>query len=74
MKIAMIGIARDLSAQNMESRMLLQVHDELIFEAAPGEWDALSQVVKHRMSTAAELLVPLDVQVGRGDNWDEAAH
>jgi DNA polymerase I len=74
MKIAMIGIAGDLSAQGMESRMMLQVHDELIFEVSPGEWDALSQVVKHRMSTAADLLVPLDVQIGRGDNWDDAAH
>lgn len=74
MKIAMIGIAGDLSAQAMESRMLLQVHDELIFEVSPGEWDALSHVVKHRMSTAADLLVPLDVQIGRGDNWDDAAH
>lgn len=74
MKIAMIGIASDLSAEGMESRMMLQVHDELIFEVSPGEWDALSQVVKHRMSTAADLLVPLDVQIGRGDNWDDAAH
>ncbi|HYI31834.1 MAG TPA: DNA polymerase I [Glaciibacter sp.] len=74
MKIAMIGIASDLSAQGMESRMMLQVHDELIFEVSPGEWDALSQVVRHRMSTAADLLVPLDVQIGRGDDWDDAAH
>jgi DNA polymerase-1 len=74
MKIAMIGIARDISEQGLQSQMLLQVHDELIFEVSPGEWDALSGVVKHRMSTAAELLVPLDVQVGRGDNWDDAAH
>jgi DNA polymerase-1 len=54
--------------------MLLQVHDELIFDVAPGEWDALKDVVTHRMQTAAELLVPLDVQVGRGKNWDAAAH
>jgi DNA polymerase-1 len=74
MKIAMIGIAGDMSANGMESRMMLQVHDELIFEVIPGEWDALRGVVTHRMSTAAELLVPLDVQVGRGDNWDDAAH
>jgi DNA polymerase-1 len=74
MKIAMIGIAGDMSANGMESRMMLQVHDELIFEVIPGEWDALRDVVTHRMSTAAELLVPLDVQVGRGDNWDDAAH
>ena len=53
---------------------MLQVHDELIFEVAPGEWDALQHVVTQRMETAAELLVPLDVQVGRGANWDAAAH
>ncbi|TFC49294.1 DNA polymerase I [Cryobacterium sp. TMT2-17-1] len=74
MKIAMNGIAVDLIDGNLGSRMLLQVHDELIFEVAPGEWDALRQVVTHRMETAADLLVPLDVQVGRGDNWDAAAH
>ena len=74
MKIAMNGIAVDLIDGNLESRMLLQVHDELIFEVAPGEWDALRQVVTHRMETAVDLLVPLDVQVGRGDNWDAAAH
>ena len=74
MKIAMNGIAGDLTSGNMESTMLLQVHDELIFDVAPGEWDSLREVVTHRMSTAVELLVPLDVQVGRGANWDEAAH
>ena len=74
MKIAMNGIAVDLAEGGLESRMLLQVHDELIFEVAPGEWDALRQVVTHQMETAADLLVPLDVQVGRGDNWDAAAH
>ncbi|MFT2816269.1 DNA polymerase I [Leifsonia sp. A12D58] len=74
MKIAMNRIASDISEKDLQSRMLLQVHDELIFEVAPGEWDVLRDVVTHRMSTAAELLVPLDVQVGRGRNWDEAAH
>lgn len=74
MKIAMNGIASDLGSQRLESRMMLQVHDELIFEVASGEWDSLSEVVTHRMSTAAELLVPLDVQLGRGDSWDAAAH
>ncbi|WP_111720006.1 DNA polymerase I [Homoserinimonas sp. OAct 916] len=73
-KIAMIGIADDLQAKNLESRMLLQVHDELIFEVAEGEWDTVSELVTTRMSTAAELRVPLDVQVGRGVNWDAAAH
>ncbi|MCY7288913.1 MAG: DNA polymerase I [Cryobacterium sp.] len=74
MKIAMNGIADHLAEDGLESRMLLQVHDELIFEVASGEWEALRQVVTHQMETAADLLVPLDVQVGRGDNWDAAAH
>ena len=74
MKIAMNGIAADLTDASMESRMLLQVHDELIFDVAPGEWDALRQVVTHNMESAADLLVPLTVQVGRGANWDAAAH
>jgi DNA polymerase-1 len=74
MKIAMNNIAADLLDQDLASRMMLQVHDELIFEVAPGEWDALRAVVTHRMETAADLLVPLDVQVGRGANWDDAAH
>ncbi|WEO75659.1 DNA polymerase I [Cryobacterium sp. SO2] len=74
MKIAMNNIAADLRDQDLASRMMLQVHDELIFEVAPGEWDALRAVVTHRMETAADLLVPLDVQVGRGANWDAAAH
>jgi len=74
MKIAMNNIAGDLRDQKLTSRMMLQVHDELIFDVAPGEWDALKTVVTSRMESAAQLLVPLDVQVGRGPNWDDAAH
>lgn len=74
MKVAMLGIAGDIIDQSLESRMLLQVHDELIFEVAPGEWDALEAIVRVRMAGAADLRVPLDVQVGRGSNWDAAAH
>ncbi len=73
-KIAMVNIAADLAAQELSSKMLLQVHDELVFDVAPGEWEALSAVVTHRMSTAADLSVPLEVQIGRGQNWNEAAH
>ncbi|MFB2583890.1 DNA polymerase I [Herbiconiux liukaitaii] len=73
-KIAMVNIAADLAEQSLASKMLLQVHDELVFDVAPGEWEALSAVVTHRMSTAASLSVPLEVQVGRGQNWNEAAH
>ena len=74
MKLAMIAIARDMREQGMRSRMLLQVHDELVFEVAAGESDALSRIVTDRMSHAVELRVPLDVQVGHGPNWDIAAH
>ncbi|HEY5224072.1 MAG TPA: DNA polymerase I [Microbacteriaceae bacterium] len=74
MKRAMIAIHADMLEQELGSNMLLQVHDELIFEVAPGEWDALEAIVTHRMSTAAQLRVPLTVQVGRGTNWDAAAH
>ena len=74
MKIAMINVAADMTEQKLQSRMMLQVHDELIFEVAPGEWDALASIVQNRMSTAADLRVPLTVQIGRGENWDAAAH
>lgn len=74
MKIAMVNIEADVSAQNLGSRMLMQVHDELIFEVVPGEWDALEAIVRDRMANAAQLTVPLEVQVGRGHNWDAAAH
>ncbi|MEO8908316.1 MAG: DNA polymerase, partial [Microbacteriaceae bacterium] len=74
MKRAMIGIHADMIEQDLASNMLLQVHDELIFEVATGEWDALEAIVTNRMSTAAQLRVPLTVQVGRGPNWDAAAH
>lgn len=73
-KIAMLGVASDLRAHSLRSRMLLQVHDELVFEVAPGELDTLTGIVRDRMSHAAELTVPLDVQVGTGRNWDAAAH
>jgi DNA polymerase-1 len=74
MKIAMLGIAGDMIDQKLDSRMLLQVHDELIFEVATGEWDSLEAIVRDRMAHAADLAVPLDVQVGGGPNWDAAAH
>jgi DNA polymerase-1 len=73
-KRAMILIADDIAKQQLTSRMLLQVHDELIFDVAAGEWDALEGIVSHRMSSAAQLRVPLTVQIGHGSNWDAAAH
>lgn len=72
LKLAMIGIDQDL--RGMKSRMLLQVHDELVFDVAAGELDDLTSIVRSRMAGAAELSVPLEVQVGTGPNWDAAAH
>ena len=74
LKIAMLGVADDLRLGGLRSRMLLQVHDELVFEVADGELDAVSTIVTERMGSAATLLVPLDVQLGTGQNWDAAAH
>jgi DNA polymerase-1 len=54
--------------------MLLQVHDELVFEVAPGEASALEELVRREMAAAAELTVPLDVSVGTGPSWHDAAH
>jgi DNA polymerase-1 len=74
MKIAMNAVAADMARDAMDSRLLLQVHDELVFEVAPGETPALEAIVRARMGAAADLAVPLDVQVGVGANWDAAAH
>jgi DNA polymerase-1 len=68
-KVAMINIQRALEARSLESRMLLQVHDELVFETPSSELDALSVLVKHEMEHAAALSVPLVVDLGIGDNW-----
>ncbi|WP_372733432.1 DNA polymerase I [Nocardioides sp.] len=73
-KIAMLNVDREIAAAGLRSRMLLQVHDELVFEVAPGEREQLDALVRTQMGSAAELLVPLDVSVGTGLNWHEAAH
>jgi DNA polymerase-1 len=74
LKIAMLGVATDLRDQGLGSRLLLQVHDELVFEVAPDELETLTAIVRDRMGGAAQLRVPLEVQVGTGPNWDAAAH
>ncbi|WP_372967174.1 DNA polymerase I [Microbacterium sp.] len=74
MKIALLHIHDDLRSEGLASRVLLQIHDELVVEVAPGEWDATERIVRARMGDAADLRVPLDVQVGRGLDWNEAAH
>ena len=74
LKIAMLGIADDIRSRELKSNMLMQVHDELVFEVATGELDAVTEIVRDRMGHAADLRVPLDVQIGTGQNWDQAAH
>ena len=73
-KVAMLRVSAALATAGLQSRMLLQVHDELIFEAAPGELDALTDLVKREMSGATELRVPLEVSTGTGRSWAEAGH
>ena len=73
-KIAMLHVEDALREQGLRSRLLLQVHDELVLEVAEGEREALEALVREQMGRAAELTVPLDVSVGTGASWHEAAH
>jgi DNA polymerase-1 len=71
-KVAMIRIHDALRAGGLEGQMLLQVHDELVLEAPPNEVERVSAIVRQSMEQAAELSVPLVVDLGVGDNWLEA--
>ena len=71
-KVAMINIDNDLRTKNMKSKMLLQVHDELVFDAHISEVDELKKLVEHRMKTALKLKVPVEIGMGTGKNWLEA--
>ena len=71
-KIAMINIHRKMAEQGLKSAMVMQVHDELVFDVAPGETEALSQLVKNEMESAISLSIPLTAEVGIGKNWLEA--
>ena len=73
-KVAMIGVDEALPAAGLASRMVLQVHDELLFEVAPGEREAVEKLVRDKMGGAYPLDVPLEVSVGYGRTWDAAAH
>jgi DNA polymerase-1 len=73
-KVAMLGVDAGLRAQGLSSRLLLQVHDELVLEVAPGERDAVEALVREQMGAAADLAVPLDVSVGSGRSWHDAGH
>ncbi len=73
-KVAMLNVDRALREQGLGSRMLLQVHDELVLEVAEGEHEQLEALVREQMAAAASLSVPLDVSVGTGQSWHAAAH
>ena len=73
-KVAMVGVDRALREAGLSSRLLLQVHDELLLEVAPGEREAVEGLVRERMGGAYPLDVPLEVSVGYGPSWDTAAH
>ena len=73
-KQAMLNVDAAMTKAKLQSRMLLQVHDELIFEVAKGELDQLTELVRKEMGGAYPLKAPLDVNVGVGKSWDEAAH
>jgi DNA polymerase I len=73
-KVAMLRVDAAVREVALASRMLLQVHDELVFEVAEGERDALEEIVRREMGAAASLAVPLDVSVGTGHSWHDAAH
>jgi DNA polymerase-1 len=74
MKIAMIAVDKALTDAKVKSRILLQVHDELVIEVAPGELEKVTELVTRGMNSAANLDVPLEVNIGIGKSWDEAAH
>ena len=73
-KIAMLRIHHELKKTNAKSRVLLQVHDELVVEIAPGELTTVKKLIEHEMDNAITLKVPLEVSTGHGLNWDAAAH
>lgn len=71
-KIAMIRIHNIMEEKKMRSKMILQVHDELVFDTCPDELELLTEIVKEQMSGAMQLSVPLDVNINSGHNWFEA--
>jgi DNA polymerase-1 len=73
-KMAMLRVDGALHDSGLASRMLLQVHDELVFQVAPGEREALEALVREQMGGAYPLDVPLEVSIGAGRDWDAADH
>ncbi|MEU9748612.1 DNA polymerase I [Streptomyces niveus] len=73
-KVAMLRVDKALTEAGLTSRMLLQVHDEIVLEIAPGERERVEELVVREMAGATELRAPLDISVGVGPDWDSAAH
>ena len=71
-KIAMVGVSRRLEAEGFRSRMVLQIHDELLFDVVPGEEERLKAMVVDEMEHVISLSVPLTAECGYGKNWLEA--
>ena len=71
-KIAMINIYQKLKKNQLKSKLLLQVHDELVFDLFNGEEEQLSKIVRNEMMNAVKFNVPLEVEIGIGENWLEA--
>jgi DNA polymerase-1 len=73
-KMAMVAVDRALGAEGLRSRMVLQVHDELVFEVVPGERERLEELVRREMAGVVQLRVPLEVSTAFGRSWAEAQH
>jgi DNA polymerase-1 len=74
MKLAMIEADRRLIAEGLKSRLLLQVHDELVFEVAPNELEQVRILAVESMQSVAKLSVPVEIHIGVGPNWELAGH
>ena len=72
-KIAMINIHKDMKAQNLNSKMTMQVHDELVFDVLKSEVEQMKTIITNRMKTAIKTEVPIEIEIGEGENW-LAAH
>ena len=70
----MLGVHQALAETDLRSRVLLQVHDELVLEVADGERTQVEELVRREMGNAYQLAVPLEVSVGSGRSWNDAAH
>jgi DNA polymerase-1 len=71
-KIAMINIHQDIKDQQLQSKMTMQVHDELVFDVLKTEVEAMKKIISHRMKTAIKTTVPIEVEIGEGNTWLEA--